>query len=416
MGTLNKIVNVVVVILAIACVVLGTILFKKREDLRFRGDKMAKTLKNISMQMDKDSETDYSKKVDITDTKPELDEKKDPKLAAENKAKSLHLANYQNLENIIKPLEKQASEVMKQRDELADALNTVSETLKMETYGTTVFKSIKTYDEKKKSLLDNVAKVNARDEAIIDQIVSSARSLGFTVDPTALKDLNDFRPPLNEFGGKIDAFKKRLDTYSSSISKFCSIMEISQPSLTSEDYANELSSVEGKFRDKKAEHENTKRELAATQDKLKQTEEALAKEQEAKKELEKILAEKEERIENMRRIIAGEGFPTDRKITNEDLLKMLNGKIVEVNDKWNFVIVRFDHGGQVKVRKPPFGKEFVPVEIPVGRTLTVSREDKPIAQLKITRVLESCSVADIIPSKKWGEIQPGDVVKFTDSN
>lgn len=417
MGTLNKIVNVVVVVLAIACVVLGTILFKKREELRFRGDKMAKTLKNISTLMDKDSETDFSKKVDITETKPELDEKKDPKLAADNKVKSLHLANYQNLDNILKPIEKQTSDLMRQRDTLAETLNTVSETLKIqETYGTGAFKSIKTYEEKKQSLLDNVAKVNARDEAIVDQIVSSARSLGFTVDPTALKDLNDFRPPLNEFGNKIDAFKKRLDSYSSSISKFCSIMEISQPSLSSEDYAKELNSVEDKLRNKKAEHENTKRELASTQDKLKQTEEALAKEQEAKKELEKVLAEKEERIENMRQIIAGEGFPTDRKITNEDLLRMITGKIVEVNDKWNFVIVKFDHDGQVKVRKPPFGKEFVPVEIPVGRTLMVSRQDKPVAELKITRVLESCSVADIVPSKKWGEIQPGDVVKFPESN
>jgi len=166
MGILNKIVNVVVVLLAIACVVLGTILFKKREELRFRGDKMARTLKNISVMMDKDSETEYSKKVEITDTKPILDEKKDPKLASENKAKSLHLANYENLENILKPLEKQTNEVMKQRDELAEALNTVAETLKMQTldtYGVTSFKSMKTYGEKKKSLLDNVEKVSARD-------------------------------------------------------------------------------------------------------------------------------------------------------------------------------------------------------------------------------------------------------------
>ncbi|HRU02107.1 MAG TPA: hypothetical protein P5239_10450, partial [Victivallales bacterium] len=307
------------------------------------------------------------------------------------------------------------NEVMKQRDELAEALNTVAETLKMQTldtYGVTSFKSMKTYGEKKKSLLDNVEKVSARDEAIVDQIVSSAKTLGFTVYPTALKDLNDFRPALNEFGGKIDAFKKRLDAYSSSITKFCSIMEIAQPSLLSDDYAKELSSVEDKFRDKKAEHENTKRELAATQDELKQTKEALAKEQEAKKELEKLIVEKDERIENMKKIIAGEGFPTDRKITNEDLLKMITGKIVEVNDKWNFVIIRFDNDGQVKVRKPPFGREFVPVEIPVGRTLMVSRQDQPIAELKITRVLESCSVADIVPSKKWAEIQPGDIVKF----
>ena len=52
MGIVNKIVNVVVLVLAIACVVLGTILFKKREHLRFRGDKMADMINKVSKTMD----------------------------------------------------------------------------------------------------------------------------------------------------------------------------------------------------------------------------------------------------------------------------------------------------------------------------------------------------------------------------
>jgi chromosome segregation ATPase len=367
--------------------------------------------------MDKESETDFSKKIDITEQKPELDEKKDPKAAADNKAKSLHLANYDNIENVLKPFEKQTGDLMRQRDQLADALNTVSENLKIpETYGTTVFKSLKTYDEKKKNLLDSVAKVNTRDEAIVEQIVSSSKALGFTVNPTVLKDLENFRPALNEFGGKVDAFKKRMDSYSSHIKTVCGIMEITSPSMESEDYAGELSSAEGKFKEKKAEHENTKKELTATKDELNETKDKLKNELAAKAELEKQKAEMAERVENMKQIIAGEGFPTDRKITNEDLLRKLTGKVVEVDDKWNFVIIQFDHEGQVKVHKPPFGKEFVPVEIPVGRTLMVSRKDQPVAEIKITRVLDSCSVADIVPTKKWSEIQPGDVVKFPEAN
>ena len=55
MGIVNKIVNVVVLVLAIACVVLGTILFKKREHLRFRGDKMADMINKVSKTMDKES-------------------------------------------------------------------------------------------------------------------------------------------------------------------------------------------------------------------------------------------------------------------------------------------------------------------------------------------------------------------------
>jgi hypothetical protein len=411
MGTVNKIVNVVVVLLAVACVVLGTLLFKKREQLRFRGDKMAAVINNVSKWMDKESETEYSKKILVD--KLELDEKKDPK-ASENKAKTLHLTNYDSLETVLKPFEKQTTDLMKQRDELADALNSVSETLKMpDTYGAVVFKSVKTYGDKKKNLLDTVAKVSTRDEAIVDQIVSSSKTLGFTVDPTALKDLENFRPALNEFGGKIDNFKKRLDDYASHISKICGIMEITSPSLSGEDYASELSSAEGRMNDKKAEHEKTKRELLATQDELKQTTDKLNNELANKAELEKQVASLNENIKQYKMILSGD-FDVDKgPPTEEDLIRKLTGKVIEVNDKWNFVII--DLGNNNKVPTKSIKKDLF-VSVPVGRTMMVSRRDEPIAEIKIVRVIESCSVADVIPNKKWSAIQPGDVVKFSDNN
>jgi DNA repair exonuclease SbcCD ATPase subunit len=406
MGMVNKIVNIVVLVLAVACVAFGSMLFKKREQLRFRGDKMAAVIGKVSQTMDKESESDYAKK--LSSAKLELNDKKDTQ-AVENKGKTLHLTNYDNIDNVLKPFEKQVDEVVKQRDDLAGALNTVSETLKIpETYGVTVFKSLKTYADKKTSLLGLVEKVNTRDEAVIGQVVSSAGTLGFTVDVSALKDLDNFRPPLSDFGAKVENFKKRLDNYASHISKICSILEVSAPSLAGEDYSAELAGSEDRVKAKKEEFEQTKRDLASTKAKLQETEEKLSSAITKTAELEKQIASLNEAIGKYRKMIGGEDM--DKEPPQEaELAKKLIGKVLEVNDKWDFIVI--DLGKNNKMHLGASKKEiFVP--LPEGKKMIVSRGDRPIAEVKIVRVNESCSIADVIPGKKYGSIQPGDKVFF----
>jgi DNA repair exonuclease SbcCD ATPase subunit len=408
MGMVNKIVNIVVLVLAIACVAFGSMLFKKREQLRFRGDKMAAVIGKVSQTMDKESESDYAKK--LSSAKLELNKDKDPQ-GEENKGKTLHLTNYDNIDNVLKPFEKQVDEVVKQRDELAGALNTVSETLKIpETYGVMVFKSLKTYESKKTSLLGLVEKVNTRDEAVIGQVVSSAGTLGFTVDVSALKDLDNFRPPLSDFGAKVENFKKRLDNYASHISKICSILEVSSPSLVGDDYSVELAGSEDRVKAKKEEFEQTKRELASTKAKLQETEEKLSNAITKTAELEKQIASLNEAIGKYKKMIGGEDMDLGKGPPQEaELARKLVGKVLEVNDKWDFIVI--DLGKNNKMRLGTSKKEIF-VSLPEGKNMIVSRGDRPVAEVKIVRVNESCSIADVVPGKKYGSIQPGDRVFF----
>jgi chromosome segregation ATPase len=74
----------------------------------------------------------------------------------------------------------------------------------------------------------------------------------------------------------------------------------------------------------------------------------------------------------------------------------LEGKIVEINKQWNFVIVNFGRRQNVQ--------ESI--------DFTIYREDKPIGKIRTVSVDDDVSVADVLPGIKAGEIQIGDKVAF----
>jgi hypothetical protein len=410
MGTLNRIVNIVVLVLAIVAVVFGTLLFKKRDELRNRGDKMATAINAVASSLDKNSETDYTKALDPS--RLELVPEK-PGFAAENVKKSLYHNNYANLENVLAPFKKQSQDIALQRDILGNTLKQVADTLEIpETFAPTQFQSIQTYDETKSKLVGYVTKVNERDNALIDQIARSAGVIGFSVQGEALKNLDDYAGPLGEFGTKVEALKKRSDTYGSHITRICQILEISAPSLLGEDYASSLANVEtavsgvkDEFERTKVELADTKRQLEDTRDRLRQTEEKYAKLEaqyaKVKKDLDEIL--------NPGGDQQGPGTGGTAQF-----VKKLKGTVIEVNRKWDFVVI--DLGSENKMTVPA-GKDKtreIVVPLPQNWVMTAARDDNYLAKLKIIRVNPNCAIADILPEQRKSDIQVGDQVYFGD--
>jgi predicted nucleic acid-binding Zn-ribbon protein len=409
MGTLNRVVNIVILVLAVVAVVFGTLLFKKREELRFRGDKMAAMINSVAGILDANSETAYQKA--LVQTRLELDAKKDPAGAAKNAKLSLYHNNYANLESVLAPFKKQAQDIAMQRDVLGATLKDIADTLEIpETFAQSQFQSVGTYDETKGKLVNFVKKVNDRDNALVDQIAASAKVIGFSVQPEALKNLDEFAGPLGEFGTKVDALKKRSDAYGRHITSICQILDISTPSLEGEDYASSLSNTETAVRGVKDEFERTKQELASTKqqleetrDKLRQTEEKYAqletKYQKVKKELDAILNPTGEE--------GGDGGTVQ-------FVKKLKGTVIDVNRKWDFVVI--DLGSENKMTVPA-GKgktRDIVVSLPMNVLMTASRDDNYLGKLKIIRVNSNCAIADILPEQRKNEIQVGDQVFFGD--
>lgn len=409
MGTLNRIVNIVVLVLAVVAVVFGTLLFKKRDELRNRGDKMAIAINAVASNLDKNSETDYTKALDPS--RLELVPEK-PGFAAENAKKSLYHNNYANLENVLGPFKTQSQAIVLQRDILGTTLKQVADTLEIpETFAPTQFQSIQTYDETKSKLVGYVAKVNDRDNALIDQIARSAGVIGFSVQGEALKNLDDYAGPLGEFGTKVEALKKRSDTYGSHITRICQILELSAPSLLGEDYASSLTNVETAVRGVKDEFERTKVELADTKRQLEETRDRLRQTEEKYAQLEAQYAKVKKELES----ILGGGHEEDPgRGGPAQFVKKLKGTVIEVNRKWDFVVI--DLGSENKMTVPA-GKDKtreIVVPLPQNWVMTAARDDNFLAKLKIIRVNQNCAIADILPEQRKSDIQVGDQVYFGD--
>lgn len=412
MAVFNKILNILVFILAICAVVFGFFLFQKREELRKRGDTMARMINRVSTIMDRNSGTDIAQS--LVPSKLELDPEKSAK-ASSNAKISLYHDNYKNLATVLRPFEQQADTIINQRDILGTTLNGVMVTLQVpqpDNYAPSEFQNVETYEKKKTDLLAVVKKVNDRDNATVDQIVQSAGVIGFTMDPEALKNLDDFATPLGEFGSKVSALKTRSDTYASHIQSVCQILEISTPSLEGEDYPDALSTAKTAVQGVKDEFEQCKVDLQRTKDKLAETEDKLNEQIEKCDKLEKQVAKLEDKIKKLlgedEDGMGGEG------IDENYLVNKLEGNVIKVNNKWDFVVI--DLGKQAKKNKMKRGvpgrQKEINVSLPEGRVMDVARNNKFLGQIKIIRVNENCAIGDILPENKQGDIEPGDRVFF----
>lgn len=418
MGMLNRIVNILVLVLAIVSVIFGTLLFLKREELRARGDKMATFIVDIVKILDVNSACDGSN--NITDKKLEVNPKKDPNKAAENQKKSLYHNNYKNLETVLAPVKLQTKSIMDQRDALGTALGDVGTKLELpEQFPPAAFEGLPTYQQKKDQLLGLVTKVNDRDNAIIKQISASATVMGFTVEIDALKNLDSYTTPLAEFASKVEKLKKRADAYGEHITKTCKIFEIPAPSLGGEDYGKELSTVATAMDKIKKEFEATKIELKNTKEKLAKTEEQLnqsnAKVDTLNKDLDNAKKETASWIKKYNVAVGIEDGEPAEKVelppAPDELVKKLEGKVVEVNGKWDFVVIDLGKNSKITV---PEGKrkKDIAVPLPEGKVMMVSRNGEYIAKIRITRVNDNTSIADILPDVRNGNVMLGDKVFF----
>ena len=420
MGMLNRIVNISVLVLAIVSVVFGTLLFLKREELRLRGDKMASFIVDMVKILDVNSACDGSK--NISATKLEVDPKKDPNKAAENQKKSLYHNNYKNLETVLAPVMLQTKNIMEQRDALGTALYDTGKKLELpnaEDFSPLAFQGIPTYKEKKDQLLVLVGKVNDRDNAIIKQISASATVMGFTVETDALKNLDSYATSLAEFASKVEKLKKRSDAYGQHIVDTCKIFAIPSPDLGGEAYGSALSSVASAMQKVKDEFEATKLELKNTKEKLAKTEEQLnqanAKVDSLNKDLEKSNKEIAVWKKKYNVAIGNEDDDTAEKVERlpapEELVKKLEGKVLEVDGKWDLVIINLGKNSKITI---PEGKKKkdIPVPLPEGKVMMVYRDSQYIAKIRITRINDDTAVADILPDVRNGNVQVGDNVFF----
>ena len=363
---LNKALNILILILACFAVGFGVTLFKKREELKRHAEDMAKIV---------------------------------------NEVVGVHEG--QDLKAVMASFKEKTNNVIDQREKLGATLSEVLVRLDVpagEKFDAAAFKSLDTYLEKDKELLEIIDKVNERDNAIVDQVASAAELAGGSIDPQALKSLDDYTTPLDSFTSIVQGLKDRADAYAATISELCGVFDVSAPSLDGDDYLTALDTVKSEIQVQKDELEQTKVDLQASKEKLAEKEEALeaeiAKLETAKTEIESL----KEKLANFIDVDTPETEETDY-----DFQKNLEGKILRVNQKWGFVVIDLGTENKMLVGKNKTEKT-VPLKEDVD--MDVARGSKFVGQIHIVKVAENCAIGDIVPDTLSGQMEPGDKVFF----
>ena len=195
------------------------------------------------------------------------------------------------------------------------------------------------------------------------------------------------------------------------VKSVCSTWDVSEPSLDGDDYSDALSTAASSLKSKKDDYVQAKADLKNKEQQLTDVNEKLTQKMEV------ISAGKAKVKDLLKRLAAYEGNkdeeggdqPSTPK-TEMDLVKMLEGKVLRVNKKWGFVMIDLGKDNKMIIGNVKKGEKSIP--LPEGQGLDVARNDKFIGQIKVVKVNNDCSIADMVNDSTENGIQPGDKVFF----
>ena len=389
--------------LAVVAVIFSFMLFQKRDSFRDRADLAAEKVAQIAAVLDKNSGTTTA----VTFTADPVSKKGQGSLSWDSFKKSKDEYN-KSLDTALSL----AKKVQEQRDFLAQQL--------ADTAG-----QIGATDEVQVADLRNTAKckaaagqvtalaaaVKARDEAMINSLVSAGKTLGqdmkntaFTerqpvvgADGAAAKGEFSHAVPLTEFGTKLSGLVTRSNDYADTlvqiiekIKDFKNWTADKNAIKDEKEYAKATTAMRNDSEDINSQI----KQLALVQAKLKEQMDALkvaeAERETTKKELtsiKQILKDANEELQKFQN--GGKTVLASQKKLNPDL----TGKVKEVNKKYNFVVLDL---GSADVTE---NTEFL-----------VLRGTKYIGRLQVSKVMNAVSIAEVMPNAPSVEIKVDDTV------
>ncbi len=421
MGKLSTVFGILTAIMAVIAVTLSFLLFTRRNEFRGRADHLATAVATIVKTSDPDNSTNVSHDASFTpaDRASGTPESGTLGWKAYHEAKDAtgDYAAYQ------KCLDKAVGLVQTatvQRNALAESLTTVASELGMpeaEAAGG----NLKNLGERDKFAQSNdrvlqlTRAVVVRDNAMIRTYVTCGKAVDFEFDEkqfTERQNMTDedgnesegefpTKVPLAEFANKVTMVKTRCNDYVETIVDGMERVakhkwETDSTQLADDrEYAGALTSLLNDFEDINEQLVLfDKAKLEVTEYKLKM-EEMVDELELTRKEWTKVqddLAKKKVEVQRLRaQLNLDTGM--DVGVGPVEMSQNLEGKVVQVNKEWNFVILDL---GRNRIRE--------------NVKMLVARNDDLIARVEISKVMRNISIAEVLPEGEAGQVKVGDRV------
>lgn len=425
MGIANRIINILVLVAAIGAIVLGIMLFNKREDVADSHKKMATAIAENTAKLIKEEDAKNARKLTVAPAE---------------------LAITKSSDEFQIPLKKfgdATKKIIQQRNALSDYVveltGVVSENQGMDAFSAT---RLADYSQNPDEATKITARVNERIELAKKNraaFVASVQTLNAKLKMDTLDaakssaenpDADYLKTRVDAIAEKAGNYVERSEALGQHVKAISSIFSIDEPAIENADYASLLqtqrSALEQKMQtlnDLKTAKEQLTKE---NQEQKVKIEEATAAAEGAKKLVsirEKELENAQNEIKRLRQIITpvtktAQASGEENVNASHNQLKMIQAKVIHADAKLGFVIIDMGKKAKVTSKNAQGKKVETSVTIPPNAVMTVASSLDPATatfngKIQITEAGEKESVANILPSP--GKVMPavGDVVYFS---
>ena len=403
---LNRVLNILLLIFAIASLVFGYLLFERRKGLRIRGEKLADAIFEVTKALDENSGTKLQDSVHRKDF-----ETADGKnisggtlgWAYFHESHDSQSGTYPNFDKILEQVNNQTQDLRSQRDALASTLAEIATLFEQKEIDVSTFQDVTKFDQAQNNLLEDLRKAHKHNDAFISKIEELSKKIGVPINRADLYDPDKFEEPLIQLGMEVTQLRERMvnfiDTLSQSVTRIDTHDFETDPAMLDDptEYAGQLTTLLNDFasiNDKLKDYEQYKVEFIEAKDTLEKTRAALESSHDNLAALENKLATLE--AENASVNARYNRLVGDTTKTEDPKLQKLEGKILDVDYDWNYVVLDLGTNDN----------------LPENLEMTVAREQEYICKVLVTKVYKDYAVAEILPKLKEGNVIEGDRVIF----
>lgn len=399
MKVANIVLSIIILLLAIALAVSSFFLYEKREIMLNGWEKLTTTINETAKEMDKKSGT---------------------KLAEELTQDNLHHTNYANLDDQLKKLNEGAARLIKQRDNLASTLVTVSKILEANNAATEeALAKLETSEGVAKDVIAQAQTFKERRDAVLNAIAASGRLIGVSININELKKGNS-KKVFNAFDAKLRSLKTQLANYQKFTAQVGRLADAPAPSFNVPAYEASLAKISNAVSALKNKYNKSQSDLRAANNRIKSLSNTVKQRDQRIKNLNTTISKKETEVNQLKRAL---GLAPNAVVNpwtdgSRESRRAVKGKVIEVNEKFGFYVVNIGNktlvdqtiGNRINKINPKIQPRM---KITVARNMN-SPEVKFISKANITNVADECSIIEVIDS--GNKVMIDDDVFFADED
>ncbi len=400
MKVLNIFLSILILLLAVASAVFSFFLYEKRGQLVDGWEKMARTINSSAVNLDKGSGTEVAKVLSV---------------------EGLGHDKFADLDSKLPKLPEHAGKVIAERDDMAAAIKRIAETVEMDDVkDLPAFQGLGSYKTNTNAVVSKVESVTRRQKDTLEQVCRIANKLKADLTVNGLRGSN-YSNELSKFDKRVSFTKSRISDADRQFKNIFSAaggssrLDFSDSSYKSAtgDVVNAVRALKRKFIQANDTIRTRDASVAELQNTIKSKDGHIAG-------LNKTIKKNILEIKRLERIITGDrGGVAIKPWANgsTEARRAVQGKIIKVDRKYGFVVIDLGTGTTVKQKigkKMNYPNPLIPVnaKMVVARNIE-SSDGEFIGEIKLIKIHEDCSIANVISTVKGKGVAVGDTVFFS---